>query len=62
MLSCKNAKHSMWIRTATEINPLVSSANQFSKKFQKQFHLPLVLGLNDERHQKIRQIATALES
>ncbi|HEY9838201.1 MAG TPA: tetratricopeptide repeat protein, partial [Vampirovibrionales bacterium] len=50
------------LETVTEINPLLSSANQVREEFQKQFHFPLVLWVNDEVQQKIRQIAPDLES
>ncbi|MCT7985170.1 hypothetical protein NG796_18005, partial [Laspinema sp. A4] len=50
------------LETVTEINSLLSSANQVREEFQKQFHFPLVLWVNDEVQQKIRQIAPDLES
>ncbi|MCT7962604.1 hypothetical protein NG791_18200, partial [Laspinema sp. D1] len=50
------------LETVTEINALLSSANQVREEFQKQFHFPLVLWVNDEVQQKIRQIAPDLES
>ncbi len=50
------------LETVTEINPLLSSANQVREEFQKQFHFPLVLWVNDEVQQKIRQIAPDFES
>ncbi|MCT7969165.1 hypothetical protein NG799_22885 [Laspinema sp. D1] len=50
------------LETVTEINSLLSSANQVREEFQKQFHFPLVLWVNDDVQQKIRQIAPDLES
>ncbi|AFY85412.1 hypothetical protein [Oscillatoria acuminata] len=50
------------LETVTEINSLLSSANQVREEFQKQFHFPLVLWVNDEVQQKIRQIAPDFES
>ncbi|MCT7956144.1 nSTAND1 domain-containing NTPase [Laspinema palackyanum] len=50
------------LEIVTDIQTLLSSANQVREEFQNHFHFPLVLWVNDEVQKKVRQIAPDLES
>ncbi|MCT7962607.1 hypothetical protein NG791_18215, partial [Laspinema sp. D1] len=50
------------LETVTDIQTLLSSANQVREEFQKQFHFPLVLWVNDAVFQTMMRVAPDFQS